>query len=46
MRLIRNPFNEMEVEKIIENMVPSCEHAKNFALHDNHLKKNIAEVPE
>ena len=46
MRLIRNPFNEHEVEKIIENMVPSIEHAKRFAMHDNDRKKTIVEVPE
>ena len=27
-------------------MVPSCEHAKIFAMHDNDRKKNIIEVPE
>ena len=46
MRLIRNPFNADEVEKIIENMVPSIEHAKRFAMHDNDLKRNIVEIPE
>ena len=46
MRLIRNPFNEHEVEKIIENMIPSIEHAKNYAMHDNDRKKTIVEVPE
>ena len=46
MRLIRNPFNEHEVEKIIENMIPSIEHAKRFAMHDNDRKKTIVEVPE
>lgn len=46
MRLIRNPLNEVEVEKIIENLVPACEHAKRYAWHDNDRKKNIVEVPE
>ena len=46
MRLIRNPLNEVEVEKIIENISPACEHAKRFAMHDNDRKKNIIEVPE
>jgi hypothetical protein len=46
MRLIRNFLDGDEVEKIIENMVPSCEHAKRYALHDNDRLKNITEVPE
>ena len=46
MRLIRNPLNEVEVEKIIENIAPACENAKRYAMHDNERKKNIVEVSE
>ena len=44
MRLIRNPLNEVEVEKIIENIAPACENAKRYAMHDNERTKNIVEV--
>ena len=45
MRLIRNPFNEMEVNKILKYMVPICEDVKQYAWYQNDLKKTIVEVP-
>ena len=45
MRLIRNPFDEMEVKKILKYMVPICEDVKQYAWYQNDLKKTIVEVP-
>ncbi len=46
MRLIRNPFNEMEVKKILKYMVPICENVKQYAWYQNDLKKTIVEAPK
>ena len=46
MKLIRNPLNEVEVEKIVKHLKPTCEHIKSFAMWDNDSKKNIVETPE
>ena len=46
MRLIKNPFNEMEVKKILKYVVPCCEHVRDYAWYQNDKKKTIIEVPE
>tara|TARA_B100001250_G_scaffold87565_1_gene72421 strand:+ start:4186 stop:5373 length:1188 start_codon:yes stop_codon:yes gene_type:complete len=46
MRLIRNPFNKMEVEKITKSIVPCCEHVKQYAWYQNDHFKRVVEVPQ
>ena len=46
MRLIRNPFNEMEVEKLLKYMVPICEDVKQYAWYQNDMKHTIVEAPK
>ena len=46
MKVIRNPLNEVEMEKIVKHIKPMCEHIKSFAMWDNDNKQNIIEVPE
>lgn len=46
MKLIRNPLNEVEMEKIVKHIKPTCEHIKSFAMWDNDNRKTIVEVPE
>ena len=46
MRLIRNPFNEMEVKKILKYVVPCCEHVRDYAWYQNEQFNRVEEVPE
>ena len=48
MRFIKNPhhFSDVDVDQIINNLAPCCEHFKSFAMWDNDNKKNIVEVSE
>ena len=46
MKVIRNPLNEVEVEKIVKHFKPTCEQIKSFAMWDNDNKKTIVEAPE
>ena len=46
MRLIRNPFNEMEIEKLIKRVDPCCEQVKSYAWYQNDHFKRVREVPE
>ena len=48
MRFIKNPhhFSDVDVDQIINNLAPCCDHFKSFAMWDNEDRKNIVEVPE
>tara|TARA_Y100001963_G_scaffold37529_1_gene52441 strand:+ start:845 stop:1972 length:1128 start_codon:yes stop_codon:yes gene_type:complete len=46
MRLIRNPFNENEVDILLKYIVPICKDVKQYAWYQNDQKRTIIETPK